>query len=76
MTVHQINYLSAAGKFSDDGQFNTNTLLYANTGETPWGGNYGNVLGNPTSETIDAISEFEVDVTRFPAGQGLVAQIG
>ena len=69
MTVHQIGYLQATGSVSSDGHFNVNILPAANTGETPWGGNQGNVLGAPTAETNAALTEFEVEYTRFPAGQ-------
>ncbi|MEX3016005.1 calcium-binding protein [Gymnodinialimonas hymeniacidonis] len=69
MTVYEITTIESTGTFSTDGHFNVNVLPGANTGETPWGGNDGNPLGAPTQETLNALSEFRVDYTRFPAGQ-------
>ncbi len=69
MTVYQIDTVESTGVFSSDGHFNVNVLPGANTGETPWGGNDGNPLGAPTEETLNALSEFRVEYTRFPAGQ-------
>lgn len=49
--------------------FNVNVLVDAHTGETPWGGNYGNEIGNPTIEALAAMDQFDVTSVRFPAGQ-------
>ncbi len=69
MSLYQVAYIEETGLHSNDGHFNVNVLPGANTGETPWGGNDGNPLGSPTYHTIEALSEFRVEYTRFPAGQ-------
>ena len=69
MSIYKISLASGTGSFALTSHFNTNLLPYANTGETPWGGNDGNEFGSITEETLEALEQFDIDHTRFPAGQ-------
>lgn len=64
-----INRTSTNGQILGADYFHINFLPQANSGETPFGGNEGNTIGNPTIESEAAIEQFGVSFIRFPAGQ-------
>lgn len=66
LTITNTTY---TGGMLNEELFNVNVLVDAHTGETPWGGNYGNEIGNPTIEALAAMEKFNVTSVRFPAGQ-------
>ncbi|WP_224815962.1 calcium-binding protein [Hasllibacter sp. MH4015] len=66
VTITDVN---ETNQYMEAGYFNTNLLPYANTGETPFGGNGGNELGIVTNESNSAVQLFDIEYVRFPAGQ-------
>lgn len=69
MKLISVTAFSHTSMYLHDGHMNANMLPAANTGTTPFGGNLDNSMGNPTSESSEALQYFDVGHTRFPAGQ-------
>lgn len=69
MPTVKVNSTLYTQNYTSVNHFGTNFLPGANSGETPFGGNLGNALGNPTIQSENALEQFGVSRLRFPGGQ-------